>query len=58
MNRRPSRLRFRRFRLSVQAIVPMVRLHEADLTKTSRRKIIAQGADCRFLNKVKKELNG
>ncbi len=58
MNRRPSRLRFRHFRLSVQDIVPMVRLHEAGLIKTSRGKIIAQGTDWRFLNEVKKELKG
>ncbi len=35
-----------------------LRLHEAGLIKSSPQKIIAQGADWRFLNELKKELKG
>jgi NitT/TauT family transport system substrate-binding protein len=35
-----------------------LRLHEAGMIKSSPQKIIAQGADWRFLNELKKELKG
>jgi NitT/TauT family transport system substrate-binding protein len=35
-----------------------LRLHEAGLIKSSPQKVIAQGADWRFLNELKKELKG
>ena len=35
-----------------------LRLHEAGLIKSTPQKIIAQGADWRFLNELKKELKG
>ena len=35
-----------------------LRLHEAEMIKSSPQKIIAQGTDWRFLNELKKELKG
>ena len=35
-----------------------LRLHEAKIIKSSPQKILAQGADWRILNEVKKELKG
>ena len=35
-----------------------LRLHEAGMIKLTPQKIIAQGADWRFLNELKKELKG
>jgi NitT/TauT family transport system substrate-binding protein len=35
-----------------------LRLHEAGMIKSSPQRIIAQGADWRFLNELKKELKG
>ena len=35
-----------------------LRLHEAGMVKSSPKKLIAQGADWRFLNELKKELKG
>jgi NitT/TauT family transport system substrate-binding protein len=35
-----------------------LRLHEAGMIKSTPQKILAQGADWRFLNELKKELKG
>jgi NitT/TauT family transport system substrate-binding protein len=35
-----------------------LRLHEAGMVKSAPNKIIAQGADWRFLNELKRELKG
>ena len=35
-----------------------LRLHEAGMIKSSPQRIIAQGSDLRFINKLKKELKG
>jgi NitT/TauT family transport system substrate-binding protein len=35
-----------------------LRLHEAGMIKSSPKKIIAQGADWRFFNELKRELKG
>jgi NitT/TauT family transport system substrate-binding protein len=35
-----------------------LRLHEAGMIKSTPQKILAQGADWRFFNELKKELKG
>ena len=35
-----------------------LRLHEVGLLKSSPQKLLAEGADWRFLNELKKELKG
>ena len=42
----------------VTPLIYALRLHEAGLIKSSPQKVIAQGADWRFLNELKKELKG
>jgi NitT/TauT family transport system substrate-binding protein len=35
-----------------------LRLHEAEMIKSTPQKLIAQGTDWRFLNELKRELKG